>query len=204
MITVRGGKFAFSELDELQDVPNFRTYQDRFGGTRNVCELLGDEYSHVFKRSESCRRTKEIRSDLMQQLVDADPTHVSLYTPQGRGRKSHLRVRGAASVGVYVCRWFSSKHGRPPRWNISMTPRDRYPTMLLALLDETNTRIDSLLLVKGFRFTYRTLHIGRNNRLLKDGVLVGGMSELYSANKKLQQVRWGGMTSIRKTQEKCR
>ena len=124
----------------------------------------------------------------MQQIVAADSEHFSLQIPK-RG-KSYLQINEQDSVGVYACRRSVAPHHRTHQWSMYTSPCHTNPFFLLALLNETNTAVDKLVLVRGFAFRYRIVNIFPKGALLKEAITVDCVSDLYSAVERLRK-RYG-------------
>jgi DNA invertase Pin-like site-specific DNA recombinase len=185
LIAERGNGFKLRDLDKLADFPNLRTYQDRFGGTRHLYELLGYEYLDSLRRVETYHRIRQLRKDLMEQIVEADPVHFALCIP--KCGKAYLEMNGRGSVGVFACRRSVAPHHRTHQWSMYMSPFHTNPYFLLALLNQSNTVVDKLILVRGFAFRYRMVNVFPKGALLKEAIVLNGVGDLYSAVDRLQK-----------------
>jgi hypothetical protein len=68
-----------------------------------------------------------------------------------------------------------------------MAPSHRNAFFLLALLNDSNTAINRLVLLKRFTFRYGSVQVFPNGALLKQAISVSGVSDLYSAVKRLKR-----------------
>jgi len=102
-IRARNGKITTDLIKNSPKAPSAQTYNTRFGSLSNAYQLIG--YSGFWRGGwlERRRRIQALRSELMREIVDLNPTRVSVED-RGRGHRTRLCMQDGSLVSVLASR----------------------------------------------------------------------------------------------------
>jgi Recombinase len=139
------GKLTQTMIDECPTLPSHQAYLSRFGTFRRLCQLLGyDKYEWVCKRAKARLYYQDLRREFMEDIVNSNAGEVRI---ERRPRKrSRLRLRDNTAVAVIICRSLPTPRRR---WYVLRCPHESRRFAVLALLDQTSTKIERVYLAQG-------------------------------------------------------
>ena len=102
-IRARNGRITIDLIKNAPKTPSAQTYNTRFGSVSHAYELIG--YSGFWRDGwlERRRRIQALRSDLMREIVDLNPTRVSIEN-RGGAYRTRLRMQDGSLVSVLASR----------------------------------------------------------------------------------------------------
>jgi DNA invertase Pin-like site-specific DNA recombinase len=161
-----GDRGALSQraLNESPDLPSVAPYVRRFGSLSEAFEKVGYIGSRLAP-TRMKRRTRAIRARLVEQVIAADPTRISIVQPDG-----HFRARFRCSgllVSLYLCRCSLHRDGQP-RWLLSTVRRERNCIALIVRLNPANDSIMDMFIVSDTRSQQR-YNLAPNDPWLRKG-----------------------------------
>jgi DNA invertase Pin-like site-specific DNA recombinase len=147
----------------------------RFGSLINAYDLIGYETRHK-KTAEHRLHVRQIRSELMQQLVEMFPGAVSVFSWAWR-RRNCLRLKNGTKVAVRVCRSIKLvSKGR--MWILQAARDERCRITLVAGMNPENAALEAFYLTTRLKNPCK-VHITENSEWLQRGVRLQDLRSFY-------------------------
>jgi len=121
-------------------MPSLATIYHYLGSFRQIYRILGYRPRiGVFRGSEHRHQTYHVRDQLIHQLEVLFPDRIRVVHSHGKTRPE-LQLNGRHVISISICRARKTRTGQL-QWVFHPVPKDeREHTMLLCLLDESNTK----------------------------------------------------------------
>jgi DNA invertase Pin-like site-specific DNA recombinase len=132
-IRARKGRITTELIKDTPKTPSAQTYNTRFGTLSHAYELIG--YSGFWRGGwlETRRRIQALRSDLMRQIVDLNPTRLSVEN-RGGSYRTRLRMQDGRLISVLASRPLRC-YKDAIRWILTPRPDECCLTTLVARLN---------------------------------------------------------------------
>jgi len=133
-------------------LPSMQTYVGRFGSLSEALARIGYRRARVHAL-ETRRRIRQLRDELLDQIIAACPGRVTLVQPN-RHLKPTLRVLDTLRLSVYLCRFVGSPSGRAHWRRVQAATTEHLPLSLVVRLNHQNDGVlDHFVVPTPKRFT---------------------------------------------------
>jgi len=161
------GRLSGKLIDKSALCPGLSTYNKRFGGLLSIYTLLG--YNVPERRAEITIRQRILllRNSLIKRIVDAFPNKIDAVRENRRFRGLLRYRKTGLLISVVVARSCATKLGNC--WQVEPPMSERKRTIVLALLDNENTSIKSVVVLP--KLVSKNLHVRmrEQSELLRSG-----------------------------------
>jgi len=132
-IQAKYGRITVDLIKQTTETPSTITYRKRFGTLGRAYELIG--YAGFWHGGwlQTRRRIQALRNDLMVNIVDLDPTRVSIEK-RGGVYRNRLRTQDGRLISVIACRPIRGYKGAT-RWLLKPVEDECRLTVLVARLN---------------------------------------------------------------------
>lgn len=174
------GRLTGRVIDKSRLCPGATAYQRRFGGLLHVYAHLGYDTPERLGQTTARLRGLFLRDSLVRSIVEAFPGQIEQIQRNGRFKPLLRYCRTGLLISVVVARCYPTKAG--VSWRIETPKSERKRPSVVALLDQKNTAIESLMV---FPRTFR-MRLRPGNGPLRAGVVLPRISDLLTV---MQRVR---------------
>ena len=179
------GRLNTDIIEKAQLCPRSGSYHNRFGGLLNVYALLGYRAPDVLCTQISTRqKVLLVRSSLIQRFLKAFPDQIQ-EVRVNRHFRSLLRYRKTGQlISVVLARCCPTKSGSS--WLVEAPMRERKRLIVLALLDEANTSVKTLMAFP--RVAVKELHfrVRADSEWLRSGAPLESASQLLDVMRRIR------------------
>jgi hypothetical protein len=181
------GRLSLTIIKNSAEVVSPGTYRKRFGSLRNLYNLIGYSNPVEFGRVDTRNRTRDLREELITQLLAMFPNDVSIARP-GVHWRSRLRLSNGLIVSVLVARTLRTWKDAL-RWLIDPILHERRFVTLLARLDASNSSILDIHVLpsidrrKRFHISLTDPWLNRGKRLTELSRLCEVVARVHSARR---------------------
>jgi hypothetical protein len=156
-------------------MPSTITYYRRFGRLPRIHAMLGNTLDPSRFYGE---RMRALRRNLLTTLTRLFPTKLSVFCLPGKQRPI-LRLDNDTVISILMCSKSRLSSGESV-WRLNAIPGELQNPALLCLTDVRRSRICQMYLVPRVVVKF-TQFLRTGDRLLRSGVRLASLSELYEA-----------------------
>ena len=179
------GELTGEIIDKSRLCPGLSTYYKRFGGLLGIYARLGYDAPQRHIQVTRRQRILLLRKSLMQSFVDGFPGKIEIMQqPSGRFRPLLRHRPTGLLISVVVARCVTNKAGISWQMGAPMSRRGR--TTVLALLDKSNTSIQSMHVLDNLRKSHH-VRVRETTEWLKAGEFLTHPSELLTTVQRARQ-----------------
>lgn len=136
------GRLNWTIINESQLCPASKAYRRRFGTLLNAYAQIGYNPLLTLKQAASRERGIGFRGSLIRSILETFPGQIE-ELQKGARFKGILRYRKTGLLIAIVIGWYG--HGKKrDSWRVRARPEERERSAVVALLDTSNSRIESL------------------------------------------------------------
>lgn len=141
------GTLSEKLVNESRNLPSVRPFTRRFGSLCEAFERVG--YIGLrLSATHTRRRLRNLKSQIVRDVVDTDPAHIKLFQPDG-----HIRPRFdvcGLPVSLHVCRCLKRKTGKL-YWLLQTTQAEQSCIGLIVRLNPANEGVMDMFVVPDTR-----------------------------------------------------
>lgn len=180
------GRLNADIIDKSQLCPGTTAYCRRFGSLLNAYELIGHNAPESRKQATSRARGVLIRDTLIESILEAFPNQIEEVKRSPRFKRIlRCRKTGLRIPVVIAWRYWT---GNGTSWRVRPRPNELKKPTIVALLDSTNSRIESLrVFPRLFHKPQFNIRVGPLKESPRTGFALENMSDLLTVLKRARQ-----------------
>jgi DNA invertase Pin-like site-specific DNA recombinase len=181
------GRLNADIIDKSQLCPGTTAYFRRFGNLQNAYERIGYNPLRSRKQATSRARGMLIRESFIRSILEAFPSQIEEGKRGSRLFKRFLRCRKTGLLIAVVVAW-RYWTGNGTSWRVRPRPTELKRPTIVALLDATNSRIESLrVFPRLFPQPQFNIRVGPLKDSPRTGFALENMSDLFTVLKHARQ-----------------
>jgi DNA invertase Pin-like site-specific DNA recombinase len=181
------GRLNADIIDKSPLCPGTTAYFRRFGNLLNAYERIGYNPPRSRKQAESRARGMLIRESFIRSILEAFPDQIEEAKRSSGLFKRVLRCRKTGLLIAVVVAW-RYWTGNGTSWRVRPRPLELKRPTIVALLDPTNSRIESLrVFPRLFPQPQFNIQVGPLKDSPRTGFALGNMSDLFTVLKRARQ-----------------
>jgi DNA invertase Pin-like site-specific DNA recombinase len=181
------GHLSAEIVDKSPLCPGTTAYFRRFGNLLNAYERIGYDPPRSRKQAASRARGMLIRESLIRSIVEAFPDQIAEVRTGDKTFKPVLRLRKTGLKIAIIVAW-RCWTGNGTSWRVRARPLELKRPAVVALLDETNSRIESLRVFPSlFPQPQFNMRVGPLKDSPRTGFALEKMSDLFAVLKRARQ-----------------
>ena len=179
-LLAKEGHLSESLIDSGRSVPALSTCRNRFGGIRQIYELLGYRGQPGYlERADKAIRTRRLHRELIHKIVAMFPGSVTITTAQRRSWRPMLLVDSRIRVSAFICPSVEAGGARG-QWALTPVPWEKPYPALLCLLNRHNDGFGQFYLFPSIRNCAR-MKFGKHGKFLLRGKRLHSLEEFYDS-----------------------
>jgi DNA invertase Pin-like site-specific DNA recombinase len=177
---IEHGRLTREMIEESPDLPSISTIRNRFGGLRAMYRLIGYDDSWGAARLERFSRLRELRENLMNEIVGLAPETTSIERRPGCWR-SRLRLKNRL-ISVWLCPCIR-EWKETIRWLLIPSVRENRQMVLIVRMTPDNEAFKDFFLMP--KVLGHNAHLKENDDRLASGVRFTDPNKFHWALQKL-------------------
>ncbi len=173
-------------IDESRICPGTTSYVRRFGTLLNAYARIGFDTPDGLKKATSRARGIILRDSLVRSILEAFPGQIEEVS-RSRRFKRLLRCRKTGLLIAVVLAWCHPT-GKGTSWRLRSCAIERKRPTIVALLDLSNSRFESLRVFPRLFQEQFNIRVGRLEDSPKTGIALENISDLFSVLKQARQM----------------
>lgn len=162
------------------------TYAARFGSLQVAYDQVGFHYSTSrFAGVFQAVSVRHLRAKTVERISLLFPQLTKVFRPDTRTHQRHLLFGGEFKMYVRVARQYRTRILGLKRWRLPRRDHESDGLTLVCLLDADNTEFEAMFLLPPLRTCRLKFSFGLDDDLIRHGVLVSGITNLWAAVCKL-------------------
>jgi hypothetical protein len=181
------GRLSGDIIEKSRTCPGLSTYYKRFGGLLSVYARLGyDAPERIFEVTVR-QRILLLRRSLINDIVDTFSDRIE-ETRKNRRFRSLLRYKKTGLlISVMVAKCYPTKLGNS--WLVPAPMSERKRPTILALLNEQNTAIKSVIVLPRLDSKYLHVRVREKGHLLRFGEPLEELSDFLAVVQRFDKMR---------------
>lgn len=172
-------------IDQSRLCPGTTAYLRRFGSLLNAYARIGYDKPESVKKATSRARGVLVRESLIRSIVEALPGQIEEMQSSKRFKRL-LRCRKTGLLIAVVVAWcYPTK--TDASWRVRSRPSERKRPTIVALLDLSNSRVESLRVFPRLFQEQFNIRVGRLEDSPRTGIALENISDLFTALKRARQ-----------------
>jgi DNA invertase Pin-like site-specific DNA recombinase len=176
-VLAKNGRITVELLKKYSKIPSAQTYRTRFGSLSDAYRLIG--YRGFWRAGwlEARRRIQKLRNDLMNRILELNPTRVSVETRSG-GYRSRLVFEEGPAVSISVCR--PVYLGENKYWLFAPRGDECHLLTLVARLNPTFDAFEDMFLIPPLDRA-KAVYLRKADSRLREGIKLRNLEQFWSA-----------------------
>lgn len=179
------GRLTATIIDQSRVCPGTTAYIRRFGSLFNAYTRIGYSSPEGLKKARSRARGVLVRDSLFESILEAFPGQIEEVKRSSRFKRLLRHRKTGLLIAVVIAWCYPTKTGAS--WRIRSRPIERKRPTIVALLDLSNGRVESLRVFARLFQDQFNIRVGELKDSPRTGIALENISDLFAVLKRARR-----------------